>query len=172
MIIINKMVNVKTALVPSKLATNLKLSFPSSIQDSLNSLNNSKFVLGIMMLLLNIGSRYIELGFTKTQEQALRNGLGRELLIFAIVFMATHDIITSTLMTASFIILSDYLFNEKSRFCVLPARLQKIAEMVDKNDDNEISPEEEQQALEILRKAEEQKKRRQQEVFNSYLISR
>ena len=86
--------------------------------------------------------------------------------------MATHDIITSTLMTASFIILSDYLLNEKSRFCVLPARLQKIAEMVDKNDDNEISPEEEQQALEILRKAEEQKKRRQQEVFNSYLISR
>lgn len=161
----------KSALVSSKLATNLKIVVPSSIQQSLASLNNSKFVLGIMMLLINIGSRYIELGFTKTQEQALRNGLGRELLIFAIVFMATHDIIISTLMTASFIILSDYLFNEKSRFCVLPARLQKIAEMVDKNDDNEISPEEEQQALEILRKADEQKKRRQQDVFNSYLTT-
>jgi hypothetical protein len=161
----------KSPLVSSKLGTKLKIIVPTSINEILNSLNNSKFVLGIMMLLINIGSRYIELGFTKTQEQALRNGLGRELLIFAIVFMATHDIIISTLMTASFIILSDYLFNEKSRFCVLPARLQKIAEIVDKNNDNEISLEEEQQALEILRKADKQKKQRQQDTFNSYLAS-
>jgi hypothetical protein len=123
------------------------------------------------MLLINIGSRYIELGFTKTQEQALRNGLGRELLIFAIVFMATHDIVISTLMTASFIVLSDYLFNENSRFCVLPARLQKIAELVDKNNDNEISADEERQALETLRKADQQKKKKEQDIFNSFLIN-
>ncbi len=123
------------------------------------------------MLLINIGSRYIELGFTKTQEQALRNGLGRELLIFAIVFMATHDIVISTLMTASFIVLSDYLFNENSRFCVLPARLQKIAELVDKNNDNEISADEERQALETLRKADQQKKKKEQDIFNSFLMN-
>jgi len=153
------------------LSSKIRVEMPSSIQNSLNSLNNSKFVLGITMLLINIGSRYIELGFTKTQEQALRNGLGRELLIFAIVFMATHDIVISTLMTASFIVLSDYLFNENSRFCVLPARLQKIAELVDKNNDNEISAEEERQALETLRKAEQQKKKKEQDIFNSFLIN-
>ena len=165
----------KTALVQSKmsdiLSSKIRVEMPSSIQNSLNSLNNSKFVLGITMLLINIGSRYIELGFTKTQEQALRNGLGRELLIFAIVFMATHDIVISTLMTASFIVLSDYLFNENSRFCVLPARLQKIAELVDKNNDNEISADEERQALETLRKAEQQKKKKEQDIFNSFLIN-
>ena len=165
----------KTALVQSKMSdifsSKIRLAFPSGIQTSLTSLNNSKFVLGITMLLINIGSRYIELGFTKTQEQALRNGLGRELLIFAIVFMATHDIVISTLMTAAFIVLSDYLFNENSRFCVLPARLQKIAEMVDKNNDNEISPDEERQALDTLRKAEQQKKKKEQDIFNSFLIN-
>jgi hypothetical protein len=165
----------KTALVQSKmsdiLSSKIRVEMPSSIQNSLNSLNNSKFVLGITMLLINIGSRYIELGFTKTQEQALRNGLGRELLIFAIVFMATHDIVISTLMTASFIVLSDYLFNENSRFCVLPARLQKIAELVDKNNDNEISADEERQALETLRKADQQKKKKEQDIFNSFLIN-
>lgn len=165
----------KTALVQSKmsdiLSSKILVEMPSSIQNSLNSLNNSKFVLGITMLLINIGSRYVELGFTKTQEQALRNGLGRELLIFAIVFMATHDIVISTLMTASFIVLSDYLFNENSRFCVLPARLQKIAELVDKNNDNEISADEERQALETLRKAEQQKKKKEQDIFNSFLIN-
>ena len=105
------------------------------------------------MLLINIGSRYIELGFTKTQEQALRNGLGRELLIFSIIFMATHDIIVSTMMTASFIVLSDYLFNENSRLCVLPERLKLISKMIDENKDNIISPEEEKRAIEILHKA-------------------
>tara|TARA_B100000902_G_C26975359_1_gene747496 strand:- start:161 stop:646 length:486 start_codon:yes stop_codon:yes gene_type:complete len=159
-------------MIAKKVALNkMQIKFPTSIQTALNSLNNSKLMLGIMMLLLNIGSRYIELGFTKTQEQALRNGLGREILIFAIAFMGTHDIVISTLMTASFIILSDYLFNEQSKFCVLPARLQKIAEMVDKNDDNEISPEEERKALEILQKAENQKKKKQQSIFNSYLTN-
>jgi len=151
------------------LSAKYSLAFPLGINNSLNEINKSKFVLGITMLLINIGSRYIELGFTKTQEEALRNGLGRELLIFSIIFMATHDIVISTLMTASFIILSDYLFNEKSRFCVLPERLQRIAEMVDSNNDNVISAEEEKQALDTLRKAADQKQLKSQEAFTSFL---
>ena len=126
---------------------------------------------GLMMLMLNIGSRYIELGFTKTQEQALRNGLGRELLIFSTVFIGSRDVVTSILMTAAFIILSDYVFNENSRFCILPDRLKKIAEVVDKNNDREISPQEEEHALEILRKADEQKKYMKQGVLTSFLVN-
>tara|TARA_Y100000389_G_scaffold203683_1_gene253016 strand:+ start:7075 stop:7527 length:453 start_codon:yes stop_codon:yes gene_type:complete len=126
------------------------------ITNSINSLNNSKFVIGIMMLLLNIGSKYIELGLTKTQEHAIRNALGREVLIFAIVFMGTRDIVTSTLMSAAFIILSDHLFNEKSKLCIVP-KMKNIASEIDENKDNIISPDEEKKALEILRKAKAQK---------------
>ena len=36
------------------------------------------------MIILNIGSRYIELKFSKTQETYLRMVLGRQILIFAI----------------------------------------------------------------------------------------
>mgnify|MGYP001164932061 FL=1 len=137
----------------------------------LRSLNSSKYMFGLMMLMLNIGSRYIELGFTKTQEQALRNGLGRELLIFSTVFIGSRDVVTSILMTAAFIILSDYVFNENSRFCILPDRLKKIAQVVDKNNDREISPQEEENALEILRKADEQKKYMKQGVLTSFLVN-
>lgn len=137
----------------------------------LTSLNSSKYMFGLMMLMLNIGSRYIELGFTKTQEQALRSGLGRELLIFSTVFIGSRDVVTSILMTAAFIILSDYIFNENSRFCVLPERLKKISEIVDKNNDLEISPQEEERALEILRKADNQKKFMHQGVLNSFLVN-
>ena len=82
----------------------------------ISSLNNSKLLMGLAMLLLNVGSKYIEIGLSRTQEQALRNALGRELLIFAVVFTATRDIVTSVLMTAAFVILSTFIFNENSRF--------------------------------------------------------
>jgi len=143
----------------------------AGVLNLLTSLNSSKYMFGLMMLMLNIGSRYIELGFTKTQEQALRSGLGRELLIFSTVFIGSRDVVTSILMTAAFIILSDYIFNENSRFCVLPERLKKISEIVDKNNDLEISPEEEERALEILRKADNQKKYMHQGILSSFLAN-
>ena len=141
----------------------------SYIQSSIRSLNQSKLLLGIAMLLLNVGAKYVDLRFSKTQEQALRNGLAREMIIFAIVFMATHDIVTSLLLTGAFVVLADYLFNEQSRFCVIPEHLRRIAMVVDANGDNRISPMEERDAIEVLRKAELQRQRRQQAEFMGYL---
>ena len=139
----------------------------SFTMNKINELNNSKFLAGIVMLLLNIGSRYIELGLTKTQEQALRNGVGRELLIFAVVFIGTHDVIISILMTAAFIILSSYLFNENSQMCIMPNRLKQISNLIDKNNDGIISEKEERDALEILRKSQLQKEKQTQGAFIS-----
>jgi hypothetical protein len=121
------------------------------------------------MLLLNVGSRYVELGFSKTQEQALRNGLGREIFIMAVVFMGTRDIIISILMTAAFIVLSDYALNERSSFCILPESMKKIANAVDINNDGVISPAEEEKAMAILRRAEKQKNFQKQAEYASYM---
>ena len=137
------------------------------LKQKVYALNNSKFLAGLVMLLLNLGSRYIELGLTKTQEQALRNGLGRELLIFSVVFIGTHDIVISILMTAAFIILSSYLFNENSQMCIMPNRLKQISYLIDKNNDGIISEKEEREALEILRKAQLQKEKHAQGTFIS-----
>jgi hypothetical protein len=141
----------------------------NNLQRSIASLNNSKFLLGVTMLLLNVGSRYVELGFSKTQEQALRNGLGREIFIFAVVFMGTRDIIISIMMTASFIVLSDYLFNDRSSFCIMPSSMKKISNVIDFNNDGVITPDEEEKALQLLRKAEKQKNFQKQAEFVSYI---
>ena len=69
----------------------------------------------------------------------------------------------------SFIILSDYLFNENSKYCLIPNKLKKISAAIDKNNDNIISPEEERQALEVLKKADKQKNKYQQAQFTSYM---
>lgn len=141
----------------------------AALNKSVASLNNSKFILGVTMLLLNVGSRYVELGFSKTQEQALRNGLGREIFILAVVFMGTRDIVISILMTAAFIILSDYALNERSNFCILPESMKRISEVVDRNNDGIISPEEEEKAMGLLRRAEKQKNFQKQAEYVSYM---
>lgn len=153
-------------LISSKYFNSIKFM---GLSNMLTNINSSKLLVGVMLLLINIGSKYVEMNFSKTQEEALRNGLGRELLIFAMLFMGTHDIIISILMTAAFIILANYLFNEECKYCIIPKSLRKISSYVDRNKDNIITPDEENKALEILKKAEEQKKHKQQSEFINYL---
>lgn len=132
-------------------------------------INNSPLLAGGAMLMLNIGSKYVQMGFSKTQEEALRAGLAREMLIFSMIFMATKDVIISLLMTAVFFVLTEFAFNEKSSLCVIPESFQRIAMEVERDGDNRISEEEERDAIEILRKAKKQKERQQQVVFTSFL---
>jgi len=132
-------------------------------------INNSPLLAGLAMLMLNIGSKYVQMGFSKTQEEALRAGLAREMLIFAMIFVATKDIIISVLMTAAFVILSDFAFNEQSPFCLIPDSMRRIAMEADRDGDERISEEEERDAIEVLRKAKKQKERQQQAVFTAFL---
>jgi len=66
--------------------------FFKTIQKSLKGINESKLLIGLSMLILNIGSKYIELNITKTQEAYMKSILSRELYIFTIIFIGTHDI--------------------------------------------------------------------------------
>jgi hypothetical protein len=121
------------------------------------------------MILLNIGSKYVDFKFTKAQEQMLRNGIAREILIFTIVFMGTRDIVYAITLTASFIILSEYVFNEKSSYCLVPHKFKKISALIDTNNDGNISPEEEARALIVLKKAEKNRDQQMHNKFSTYL---
>jgi hypothetical protein len=72
----------------------------------LDAVNNSKLFLGIMMIVLNIGSRHLVDEFSGNQEEYQRNLVLRRVAIFAVCFVATHDIVTSLLLTAGFIIIA------------------------------------------------------------------
>jgi len=146
----------------------------SSVRNLLSPMNDNKLMVGIIMIFLNIGSKYIDFGFSKTQEQALRNGLAKEMLIFAIVFAGTRDIVIAILITASFVALSDYIFNENSRFCIIPQVLTKIKKNIHTKEDNDtiITDKDEKDALELLRKVELKKKKNQQIDFVNFMISK
>jgi|TARA_B110000902_G_C13913844_1_gene439358 hypothetical protein len=118
------------------------------IRELFNTLNSSNFFIGIMMIILNIGSKYIEIDLGKNQKQLLNNKVMRRILIFTIVFIATKDILTSLIVTAVFIILVLNLFNHDSSMCILPKSFKQL----DLNNDNEISDEEIIQAYARLKK--------------------
>ena len=147
-----------------------KMGFIKKINSQyLKHINESKFFIGLSMILLNIGSKYVDFKFTKSQEQLLRNGIAREILIFTIVFMGTRDILYAILLTAAFVILSEHVFNEKSRYCLVSKKIKQINALIDTDKDGIITPEEEQRALDTLKKAERNRDKNMQHKFSSYL---
>ena len=94
-------------------------------------------------------------------------------------FLGTRCIITSLMLTAAFTILSDHLFNEESKFCIVPEKyrvLNKLLNLVDTNRDNVISQEEINKALAVLDKAEKEKINKEQKqsftYFHNYNIDK
>ena len=75
---------------------------------SIDTINGSRFFAGLVMIMMNIGSKYVNLKLSKTQEQFLKGAIARQILIFSIIWMGTRDIITSLILTAVFIILTDH----------------------------------------------------------------
>ena len=99
---------------------NLTGGFINGIDLGIGFLNNSKYFVAIMMLLLNLGSRYISMELSQFHEDFLSNVFVRRLLVFTVVFVATRDIKVAFISTAVFIVLVSGLFHEDSKYCVLP----------------------------------------------------
>jgi len=118
----------------------------------MKDLSTNKLLIGVCMIFMNIGSRYIELKLTKGQEIILKN-IAREVLIFTIAFIHTKDLIISFVITGIFIILANFVFNEKSKYSILPEKYKKLASLIDTNNDNVISENEINKAYDILKKA-------------------
>ena len=134
-----------------------KINIGMSINNYVNSLNNSKFFAGLIMIILNIGSRYIELKFSKTQESYLRMVLGRQLLIFAVAWMGTRDIYLSLIVTLIFTLLADFALNENSNFCLLPETFKTINSSLQDNNDI-ISEDDINKTIQTLEKLKTQKR--------------
>lgn len=140
-----------------------------AIHKSIMSLNNSKFFAGVIMILLNIGSKYITIELSKNQEQYLKHYVSRVLLIFAVVWMGTHDIYTSIILTSSFLVMTQALFNEESKYCILPSYLKRFNNVLDRNDDTIISDQEIEHAIKVLEKARRvEEKRKQLQMLNTF----
>lgn len=132
-------------------------------------LNNSKFFAGVIMILLNVGSKFITIQFSKSTEEYMKWSVSKQLLVFAMAWMGTRDIYTALGLTAVFTILSEYLFNEEHPLCVVPHRYRVLHKLIDTNEDGVVNEAELSAAIAVLEKSKKEKQRKaQKEAFSKF----
>jgi hypothetical protein len=104
----------------STVATNIAGGNASILALATAGLSSNKYVLGIMILLINLGARYIGNELNEFSHKVLNHKFARRFLIFLVIWMGSRDIIVSLVITICFILLSNTLLNENSDYCILP----------------------------------------------------
>ena len=141
----------------------------SHLNHNVMYLNNSKFFAGVVMILLNVGSKFIQIQFSKSTEEYMKWSVSKQLLVFAMAWMGTRDIYTALGLTAVFTILSEFLFNEESHLCIVPHKYRVLDKLIDTNDDGAVTEPELAAAIAVLEKAKREKQQKlQKESFKKF----
>ena len=127
----------------------------SPLDNFLQIFNTNPYFIGLMMLILNLGGRFISLEVTKKQEQFLQLPWVRRILIFTVLFVATRNIWVAFWATVTVVLFLGYLFNENSALCLFGdgGRSGSKCSDVPKPGD-EMTPEEKEILLRLSSKAQ------------------
>lgn len=136
-------------------------SFLTKLDNQIKLLNNSKVFAGVMIILLNLSTRFVNFKLSKTTEAYLKNTFSTQVLVFAIAWMGSRDIYIALIVTAVFILFTEYLFNEDSEFCVFSEEFKdyhNAKQEREKEDAEEVSEEDIIKAKRVLEKAKKSDK--------------
>lgn len=125
----------------------------SYLHNHVQTINNSKIFAGLVIITLNISSKFVTIKLSKSMESYLKHTFSKQILIFAIAWMGTRDIYIALIIVLLFTIFMEYLFDEESQFCILPKEFQDYHISLL---DNNISEEDVKKAEELIIKAKEQ----------------
>ena len=125
----------------------------SYIHNHVVSLNQSKLFAGLIIIVLNISSKFVTIKLSKSMESYLKFTFSRDILVFSMAWMGTRDIYVAFFITMVFSICVDYVLNEESGWCCLPESFTDYH--TEKLNNAEVTPEEIQRAKEILERAGE-----------------
>lgn len=105
------------AALPAQLALG-QIPTLGAFDIALNTINTSPYIIGSMMLMMNLGARFLSLEITKNQEKFLSHPWVRRFLIFVVFFIGTRNVWVAFWMALIVILLIGYLFNENSSLCL------------------------------------------------------
>jgi hypothetical protein len=108
----------------------------------LNSINSNPYFIGVMMLLLNLGGRFLSLEVTKGQEKFLSDPMIRRFLLFVVLFVGTRNVLVAAGMTVVIVILLGYLLNEHSDLYIFHSTATKKPAKVADSGPSDLSMEE------------------------------
>jgi hypothetical protein len=78
------------------------------------SLNTNTYLIGLSMLLLNLGGRHLAMGLTPDQDKFFQGPWIRRGMLFVVIFVATRNVFTALWLTIAVILVIGYLLNEHS----------------------------------------------------------
>jgi uncharacterized membrane protein len=130
----------------------------SYLHNQVHALNNSKIFAGLMIITLNIVSKFANFKLSKTLESYFKYTFSRQILVFAIAWMGTRDIYIACIITVIFVICTEYLFHEESQFFILPNDFKDyhISLLENENSKDTVNEEDIKKAKDILEKAKKQ----------------
>ena len=111
---------------PAAIVAALPLTNPLDIL--MASVNSNPYFIGIMMLLLNLGGSFLSLEISKDQEKILSMPIVRRFFLFAILFVATRNVVIAGGLAIIVILCIGYLFNENSDLCLWKNCIDKPTE--------------------------------------------
>ena len=85
-----------------------------------HQLNTNKYFLAVMMVVFNLGSKYIILDLSKNQEILLKHTIFRKFTLFCVFFIGCRDIKVSFIMTILFTAITKTILNQDSMLYVFP----------------------------------------------------
>jgi hypothetical protein len=139
-----------------KQSKNVLTQLFSYLHNNIQAINNSKIFAGLMIITLNIVSKFANFKLSKTLEGYFKYTFSRQILVFAIAWMGTRDIYISLLITLVFVIVTEYLFHEESNFFVLSEEFKDYHISLLDNE-HTVTEEDIKKAKEVLEKAKTQK---------------
>ena len=130
------------------------------LHSHIKRVNDSKIFAGIMIITLNIVSRFVNIKLSKSMESYLKYTFSKYVLVFTIAWMGTRDIYIALTIMLIFIICVDYLFDDDSMFCIFPEEFKDYHQTLLENDgeNQDITEEDIKKAEKVLEKAKVQKK--------------
>ena len=124
------------------------------LHNHIKRINDSKIFAGLMIITLNIVSRFVTIKLSKSTESYLKYTFSKYLLVFTIAWMGTRDIYIAITIMLIYIIIFDYLLDDDSMFCVLPEEFKSYHQTLLENDGKqEITEDDIKNAEKILEKA-------------------
>lgn len=90
------------------------------------TLNTNPYLIGMLMLLLNLGGRFLPLELTKKQEAFLQQPWLRPVLFLTVIFISTRNLAVAFWITLFFFLIVWVLANEKSPYCLIPSWKEEV----------------------------------------------
>mgnify|MGYP000418645157 FL=1 len=139
---------------------NLFNDWKKMASDATHNMNNSKIFAGIMIILMNITSKYVPIKLGKTMERLMKHYISAPLLVFTVSWIGTRDLYIAFIITGLYILFAEILFNEDSSFCILSEEFRDYHDQIEKEQqekNEQLTEEDVIKAKTVLEKAKKQK---------------